>query len=102
MKKPLDTGWLGDIPAPCSQWKVEQEGVDILDENGVDTSNPMYTNGLRTSDLKEYDRQRYQRLLKEGRVKLKGFKCKSNPDGKEWTHNKGENNPNYRHGRYVK
>ena len=61
MKKPLDTGWLGDIPAPCSQWKVEQEGVDILDENGVDTSNPAYTDGLRTSDPKEYDKQRHRR-----------------------------------------
>ena len=34
--------WMGPMPEPCSQWKIEQECGPIYDERGKDTTAPRY------------------------------------------------------------
>ena len=78
--------WLKDNPNEIGE-AYDIEGSDY--QTGENNLN--WKGGLRTNDPPEYYRQRRARLIKEGKVILKGPCSRA-----------GENNPNYRHGRYVK
>jgi len=91
----IDFREVGKTPLPTKK-QLEKEGVDCYID-GVDSSNPTYTDGLRTRDQKEYDRIRHRKNWLKTHPNA-GDKYNQNRDHIDQT---GKNNTNYRHGRYV-